>query len=344
MLDSILTEEEILPFMHKPHDHCESGAVSNLFNFYGLKLSEPMVFGLGAGLYFAHISYIKVMNAPIISYRYLPGSVFKHAAKILGIEVEMKSFQSKNKAEEYLDQKVQEDIPVGLISDMFYLTYMPEMFRFHFNAHNLVVYGKKEDKYCISDSILEMPVMLDKKQLTEARFGKGLSSPRGKMYWITKIPEQIDIKGAIKSSIKTVCNRMALQKMPWSGYRGIKNLAKNIANYPNKFKEEKANAYLLNIVRMQEIVGTGGSGFRKIYAQFLKEAAEVMQSKELAIFADRMLGIADEWRNFALLAAKTAKMKTGSRIDNFKKVSDYLYNIAELERQFFVDLNSLEFN
>lgn len=342
MHDSILSEEEVLPFIHQPHDHCESGAVSNLFNFYGLKLSEPMVFGLGAGLYFAHASFIKLMDAPIISYRYLPGTIFKHAAQLLGIEIEMKSFQSKNKAEDFLEEKVQNDIPVGLITDMFYLTYMPEMFRFHFNAHNLVVYGKKENKYCISDSILEMPVMLDKAQLTAARFNKGFTSPRGKLYWITKIPEKIDIGAAIKSSIKTVCRRMTLQKMPWSGYRGIRNLAKNIATYPKKFNEEKANAYLLNIVRMQEIVGTGGSGFRKIYANFLKEAAGVLQSKELESFAKRMFEIGDEWRNFALLAGRTAKMKTGNRNENFKKVSDYLYKIAELERQFFTDLNNLE--
>lgn len=344
MLDTIQTEQDVLPFIHKPHDHCESGAVSNLFNFYGLKLSEPMVFGLGAGLYFAHVSFIKVMDAPVISYRYLPGTVFKNAAKLLNIEVEMKSFQSKAKAEDFLDQKIDARFPVGLITDMFYLSYMPEMFRFHFNAHNLVVYGKKDEKYCISDSILEMPVMLDKKQLTEARFSKGFTSPRGKMYWITKVPEKIDLEGAIKTSIKTVCRRMTLQKMPWAGYRGIKNLAKNIAAYPDKFKEEKANAYLLNIVRMQEIVGTGGSGFRKIYAQFLKEAASTLKSKPLESFADRMFEIADEWRNFALLAAKTAKMKTGSRNENYKKVSDYLYTIAELERQFFIELNNLDLN
>jgi len=344
MLKSIVIEREVLPFSHKPHDHCESGAVSNLFNFYGLQLSEPMVFGLGAGLYFAHISFIKVMDAPIVSYRYLPGSVFKHAAKTLGIEIGMESFRSKAKAQAVLDEKIKENIPVGLLTDMYYLEYMPEMFRFHFNAHNLVVYGKKSEKYYISDSILEMPVMLNEEQLMKARFSKGVFSPKGKIYWINKIPENLNLKIAIKNSIHTVCKRMSGQRFPWAGYKGMQNLAKNIAGYPIKYKEEKANALLLNIVRMQEIVGTGGSGFRTIYANFLKESAGILNSKELEVFAKRMFVISDEWRNFALLAAKSAKKKTISKEESFKNVSDALYAIADQERIFFIELNNLELN
>lgn len=331
-------------FAHSPHNHCESGAITNLFQFYDVQLSEAMIFGIGSGLHFAYFPFIKVLDAPLLTYRYLPGTIFKNAAKSLGITTGMQSFQNKNKAQSALDDHLKKDIPVGLITDMYYLEYMPEMFRFHFNAHNLVVYGKKGSKYCISDSILEMPVMLEGDQLLKARFSKGITGPRGKMYWIEDIPKEIDLKPAIISGIKTVCKRMSKSKFPYGGYKGILKLAEHIENYPKKFKEDRAVFLMLNVVRMQEIVGTGGSGFRYIYANFLKEAAEIFQSKELNDFSIRMVEIADIWRDFALMAGKSAKRNTIPKIESFKATAEFLKKIATMEKTFFTQLNDLNLN
>ena len=54
--------------------HCESGVTASLFRHWGLELSEPMIFGVGAGLFFVYAPPIKIMEMPLISYRTLSGS------------------------------------------------------------------------------------------------------------------------------------------------------------------------------------------------------------------------------------------------------------------------------
>ena len=42
-------------FEHRQSAHCENGVVSNLLRFHGLDFDEPMVFGIGAGLFLSLI-------------------------------------------------------------------------------------------------------------------------------------------------------------------------------------------------------------------------------------------------------------------------------------------------
>ena len=51
-------------FQHNQSAHCENGTASNLLNYYGLKLSEPMIFGIGSGLLFFYFPWLKVNQAP----------------------------------------------------------------------------------------------------------------------------------------------------------------------------------------------------------------------------------------------------------------------------------------
>ena len=76
-----------LDFKHKPSGHCENGVVSNLLGFYGINLSEAMVFGLGSGLFFAHMPFIKLHGMAVTSFRPLPGAIFSRVMSLLGIKM-----------------------------------------------------------------------------------------------------------------------------------------------------------------------------------------------------------------------------------------------------------------
>ncbi len=326
-------------FKHHPHDHCESGAVTNLYNFYGLPFSEAMVFGIGAGIFFAHTNLLKTMGAPITTYRIFPGKIFRQASESLGIRVGSTSFMRKKNALRSLNEKLQNNIPVGLLTDMYYLEYMPDIFRFHFNAHNIVAYGMENGHYMVSDSILEIPVLITPGQLQSARFTPGLLSPRGKMYWIESMPGSVELKPAIAEGIRLACKRMTTARRNGSGWLAIQTLAKRIAKYSVKHSPERAAALLLNIVRMQEVVGTGGGGFRPLYSTFLKEAAEVCHNQELAAYAEKMQDIAAAWRSFAIMSARCAKTR-GQQSVSYQDVSDSLMKIAHREREFFTELST----
>ena len=47
--------------------------------------------------------------------------------------------------------------------------------------------------------------------------------------------------------------------------------------WPKKLGDKKASLYLGQVVRMLEEIGTGGAGFRFIYAAFLQESAKILE-------------------------------------------------------------------
>lgn len=323
-------------FKHHQSAHCENGVASNLLKHNGLNISEPMVFGIGSGLFFVYLPFIKVNHAPAFSYRPLPGAIFGRLAKRLGIKVKRQKFSGSKSAEKALDDNLKNNIPSGLQVGVYNLTYFPEDYRFHFNAHNLVVYGKTETDYLISDPVMETTTTLTIEELDRVRFAKGAFAPKGQMYYPIHIPKDIDFAKAITKAIKATCRDM-LAPVPIVGVRGIKYVAKQIRKWPVKLGVRKANHYLAQIVRMQEEIGTGGGGFRFIYAAFLQEAAIVLKNDQLKELSFEMTAIGDMWRDFAVEAGRVYK-KRSAKPDVYNLLADQLTAIAEKEEQFFKKL------
>lgn len=325
-------------FTHHQSAHCENGVASNLLKHNGLNISEPMVFGIGSGLFFVYLPFLKVNYAPAISYRPMPGSIFNKLAKRLGLKIKRQKFSSEVNAIKALDENLKNNIPSGLQVGVYNLTYFPDEYRFHFNAHNLVVYGKTETDYLISDPVMENVTTLTHAELNKVRFAKGAFAPRGQMYYPIQVPAKVDLKGAIIKGIKNTCRDM-LAPMPIIGVRGIRYVAKLIKKWPVKEGTKKANHYLAQIVRMQEEIGTGGGGFRFIYAAFLQEAAVILENDELQTLSLEMTAIGDLWRDFAVEASRVYKNRS-TKVDVYNMLSDELLAIADKEEVFFKKLKN----
>ena len=77
------------------------------------------------------------------------------------IKMKKQSFRKQPKrAMDELDKVLEKNLPVGIQSGVFHLTYFPPAYRFHFNAHNLAIYGKEDNTYLISDPVMEYPTTL----------------------------------------------------------------------------------------------------------------------------------------------------------------------------------------
>ena len=323
-------------FKHYQSAHCENGVASNLLKHNGLNISEPMIFGIGSGLFFVYLPFIKVNHAPAFSYRPLPGSIFGKVAKRLGIKIKRQKFSGSQSAVEALDKNLKNNIPSGLQVGVYNLTYFPDDYRFHFNAHNLVVYGKEGNDYLISDPVMETVTTLSAEDLDRVRFAKGAFAPKGQMYYPIHIPKNLDFKKAITIAIKATCRDM-LAPVPIVGVRGIRMVARQIRKWPVKMGARKANHYLAQIVRMQEEIGTGGGGFRFIYAAFLQEASVILDNPKLKELSFEMTEIGDMWRDFAVEAARVYK-KRSSQPDVYNMLADQLTTIANREEVFFKKL------
>lgn len=332
---------EITSFKHYQHAHCESGVTTNLFRHEGVEISEPLVFGIGAGLFFAHLPFVKVSGTPGTSFRSMPGSIFKRINKSVGANIQTQRFSTAEKAMEGLDEVLATGKPVGMQTSVYYLPYLPEAFRFHFNAHNLVIYGKEGNEYLVSDPVMEEAARISADDLKKARFAKGFPEPKGFMYYVKDAPKNIDFETAIKKGIKKNAYLMLSPPLPWFGINAVFLLSKKIRQYPKKLTPRQASLYLGNIIRMQEEIGTGGAGFRFLYAAFLQEAAQILKRDDLQAFSDEMTEIGDIWRSFAYSAARQMKARKSDLV-SFDELGDMLQECGVREKDFFKRLGNVK--
>jgi hypothetical protein len=96
--------------------------------------------------------------------------------------------------------------------------------------------------------------------------------------------------------------------------------------------------FIGHVVRMQEEIGTGGAGFRFIYAGFLQEAAQLLDKPQLQQMSERLIAIGDGWRAFAL---KAARMVKGREPVDPVALAGKLREQAQQEEDFFRDLKAV---
>ncbi|HET7370363.1 MAG TPA: BtrH N-terminal domain-containing protein [Gammaproteobacteria bacterium] len=324
------------PFDHQQSAHCESGAISSLLRHQGLPMSEPMAFGISAGIGFAYLPFIKFGGLPLFAYRLPPGQVIRGLTKRLGIRMHTRRFKRAADGMDALDACLTAGRAVGVQASAYWLTYFPPDMRFHFNAHNLVVHGKRDGNYLISDPVIDIRVECEAEALQKARFTRGVLAPKGLLYYPEYIPSKMDLPGAIRSAIRRTTNLMLYTPAPIVGVRGIRMVARKVRKLDPR--DEHGNKLLLgHIVRMQEEIGTGGAGFRFLYASFLQEAAEVLDRPRLADLADRLTDVGDEWRSFALDAAKMCKDRMPM---DYALLADQLQRCADAEDSIFRQLRA----
>lgn len=319
-------------FQHQHAAHCESGVISALLRHEGFAISEAMAFGLSSSLSFAYLPFIKMGGMPLIAYRMPPRFIIKGLAKPLKIKFAFETFSKPEAGKKRLDELVAEGKVVGLQSSVYWLPYFPPDMRFHFNGHNLLVYGREGDDYLISDPVFETPVRCPSVDLQRARFAKGILAPKGLLYYPQAIGNKCIQPDAVLAAIRKNCKIM-LGPIPIVGIRGMRFLAKKIRKLPSDSPDTKA--FVGHMIRMQEEIGTGGAGFRFLYAAFLQEAAKLANRPQLTQLADELTQIGDGWRAFALA---TARMVKGRDATEPAKLADLLADRADAEATYFAAL------
>jgi len=335
-----------LEFNHLQAAHCENGVTTSLLQHNGVeKITEPLAFGMGSGLFFIYIPFLKINNGPAISFRTMPGLIFKRTCKSLGIPVYRKKFSSPAKAMEALDACIKAGIPAACQVGVYYLTYFPKEYRFHFNAHNLIVFGKEEDNYLISDPVMETTALLTSYELERVRFAKGALAPKGQLYYPKekRVVTDDQIRQAIKTGIRRNVRDMLRIPGNIAGVKGIKYTAKKIKGWRDKLGLEKSRSYLAQLVRMQEEIGTGGGGFRYIYGAFLQQAHSFLHHDELLEISNRFTLSGDKWRNAAVQASGIYKGRLSTQAD-FNTMGDMMIEISELEKKAFNDLSNINWS
>jgi hypothetical protein len=266
-----------------------------------------------------------------------PKFIIKGLQKPLGLKMRFETFRSPEAGEKRLNELLDAGQLVGMQTSVFWLPYMPEDLRFHFNAHNVLAYGRDaaSGTYQLSDPVIESPVTCAPADLRRARFAKGVLAPKGLLYYPEGKPSEPDWAKVLPKAIKKTTRILLDSPVPIIGVRGIRRLANAVERLDAQGTPAAAKMFIGQVVRMQEEIGTGGGGFRFIYASFLQEAAERLARPAFNELSETLIDIGDEWREFALA---TARMIRDRDPLNPAVLADKLRAIADREQAFFRDL------
>lgn len=321
-------------FEHAHAAHCESGAFSAMLRHAGLKLSEAMVFGIGSGLFFLYMPLVRIYGAPLVAYRDAPNTIMKRCTRRLGVTLRSARYRDPDEGMRALDSTLARGLPVGMQTGVFWLPYFPRDMRFQFNGHHVIAYGKQGDDYLLSDTVFEDVVRCASDDLQRARFARGPLAPKGFLYYVEDVDSDPDVPAAVRAGIRMTASRMLDVPIPWLGVRGIRSLASALARWPERVGDTTARAWLANVIRMQEEIGTGGAGFRFMYAAFLDEAAALLGKPALRELSQQLSEVGDRWREFAVAGAQAIR-DPAAGANAYASLAAMMTDCADRERAVF---------
>jgi len=126
--------------------------------------------------------------------------------------------------------------------------------------------------------------------------------------------------------------------VPFIGIKGIRLFAKRVVDWPKFARDsEHLSHEVMKINILLEDQGTGGAGFRFMYATFLQQASEIVNNPELKELSTELMTIGDGWREISLFAARIGKNRDLGA-GKMKELSDLIMDRAEVEEKFFKKL------
>lgn len=327
-------------FTHRMAAHCETGTITALLNHQGLEITEPMVFGIASGIFFGYFESSN-FSFPTFIVRSKPGSIRTTLSKRLGIKFHEEKFRSPQKGEAALQQLIGQQIPTAVQVDFYYMDYMPEWQRVHINVHFINVIGSQDGTYMISDSYYPRKSELSHATLTKARFVGGHMAPKGFLFYPEHIPAEMNFEKAIRTGIKKAAYNMTRLPVPFIGIKGMRKFARKVVSWPDLARDtEHLSHEIMKINILLEDQGTGGAGFRFLYATFLQQAADLLKDEQLRSMSKRMMEIGDNWRNISYFSAKMGKNRDLGK-ERLKELSEMIHAMADQEQAYFTELYKL---
>ncbi len=319
----------IKDFIHRPGVHCESTALRNIYEFYGFKFTEPMIFGLGSALGFVYWK-TEWMKFPFIGGRI--NDLDRNLCDNLGVGLEIHMTSSRRKAYQSLKELISSGIPVAIHVDMPYLKYLKLSKEAHFGAHAVVVAGLDEERGIayIADTQYQKLQIATLGELEEARASKFGPFPAQNAWLEFKFPLKLSpLDEAIKRAIVKAADSMLNPPIKNLGIKGIRHFGSEIVTWPEEYPPQEFGwGYKFAYVYLEED-GSGGCCFRYLFSRFLREASECIKSDELKSLGDKYEQVGRRWTEVAHLVQD---IPNGGKVGDIQKL---LFEIADEEEGIF---------
>ena len=325
-------------WVHNPGKHCASTVLSDLTYFYGLNFSEPFCFGLGSGLgvFYLEGEIFSPTRMLMTRAQDLEGNFFR----ALGIDFEWKKEPEPEKGWEKVRQYLDQQIPVLVHADIYHLDHYQS--KTHFPGHVVCLWGYDPDKNTVflADTGWEGLIELPLDSLQKARYSKVPFFALEGDYFPVILPEKINnfeprIKNALLLQADLLLEFGEMGGFAWSGVEALKRISQQITSWKDASDSKWCFRWAYQIIEKR---GTGGGGFRKLYAQFLREAGEFLP--ELKELAGEMEEIAKLWSELAYFLKELSE-KDQPNLNELEQAGENFSQLAEKEEQFFQGIKIL---
>ncbi|MEW5783911.1 MAG: BtrH N-terminal domain-containing protein [Bacillota bacterium] len=308
---------------HHPGRHCASTGIRNLVNYHRLPWSEALCFGLGAGLGFWYLDLPGLSPSRLIHVR--AADLEERFFNRIGCPFAWERFADPVLAEEALCERVAAGLPAIVQTDIYYLPYYRSST--HFPGHLITVWGCDRLKrvFWVTDTEREAVLPVSFEDMRRARHCRGgIYDLAGNMFGPESLKAPENMSSVIREAI-SFNSRMMLEDV--DGYQGTAALARWIDAVQTWRDLEDWSWTARFTYQVIERRGTGGGGFRLLYADFLQEAAAFYPAVDSAGLRQLMLEAAAAWRELALA------FKTASEAQTFKPetVSPLIERVYRLE-------------
>ncbi|PYI50995.1 BtrH N-terminal domain-containing protein [Paenibacillus flagellatus] len=312
-------------FVPYPGEHCETTAMGNLLQFAGIRLSEPLLFGLGHGLGFIYWDS-KGMDFPFIGGRVKPDELTANLADRLGLSVRIQETSSLEKAWQNVRSCIDRGMPVGLKLDSYYLDYFTS--KVHFAGHYAVLYGIDDEYAYMADTGQQGGrVKTRLTSLAEARNAKGPMSSRNRSFTLEPIDALPPLEPALRAALTRNAHDYLNPPIRNIGNKGIVKMSAEILKWPSRSNNVEHDFGLTAL--LMERAGTGGALFRNLYRDFLKECVERLEDPGIEQSYRLFTEIAPMWSSVSACIDRAGK--TGNH-EELQQASKLLLEIAEQER------------
>jgi hypothetical protein len=345
-------------YRHHIGSHCESGSLRNLLGHAGLTVSEQLVFGIGSGIAFVYVFFVKGPSTfPLIGLRNRPSRIVRRFSRLCGLDVSQERFKTVREARERADALLEANLPAAISVDMFYMKYLPPFLRVHAPAHFIVLVGRDDRGYAVSDPYSEELGILAVEDLEAAWETHASMAVDNLVCHVRSVPQTVDFRTAAKTAIRSTCRGMLLppvirRLVPFVGIQGMRMYARKIREWPARYRGSVLReGIMFNAVTFED-QGTGGGAFRLMYGAFLQELSAMFRSPALDELAERLIAHGQDWRRLSrqfVVLGRRIPMDNAQYDDWFaregKELQEGLNELsarflakADFEERFFNDL------
>ncbi len=319
--------------------HCETTTLRNLLSHAGVDVSESMLFGLGEGIDFQyHDSPDPTRTTPFLTGRIGPGDVARNACAAIGIDLVEQQPVDADQAHEQTVELLRAGHAVGVTVDIYHLDYFAS--KAHFSAHCIALFGLGPTFAHVVDTVQQggaQKLSVESLRLARASNEGYMPSPHHQLHvaGIGRSRTQRDLNAAIPGlawhAISATANRILSDRGPKVGLRGMRLAGDEVPSWSESLRDPMS--VIPEVGRFWRYAGTGGTNFRGLFLDFLRELEDQIREPELSLAVSDFEAIDGQWNDVIILLIGHAEATDAGK--NLDAVQELLHSIATAEKDAF---------